>query len=63
MGRQSHNQYLKEVLEEKPAPDPDATLLDQMKQKLKTKQGRSKYRLCKMIVELVFGILKEVMGF
>ena len=63
VGRQPHNQYLKEVLEEQPVPDPDAPLLNQMKQKLKTKQGRSKYRLRKMTVEPVFGIIKEVMGF
>ena len=34
-----------------------------MAHKLRTKQGRAIYRLRKMTVEPVFGIIKEVLGF
>lgn len=35
----------------------------QMSHKLKTEIGRAIYRLRKMTVEPVFGIIKEIMGF
>ena len=34
-----------------------------MRHRLKTREGKEKYRLRKQTVEPVFGIIKEVMGF
>lgn len=45
------------------APDPEASIAVQMRQKLRTAEGRAAYRSRKMTVEPVFGIIKEVMGF
>ena len=64
-GRQKHNQWLDRKLA---GPDPtgDAAPLsvkERMSQKLRTDQGHSVYRLRKMTVEPVFGIIKEIMGF
>jgi transposase len=42
---------------------PEASLLEQMKQKLKTEAGRDVYRMRKAIVEPVFGQIKEWRGF
>ncbi len=41
----------------------EASLLEQMKQKLKTEAGRELYRMRKAIVEPVFGQIKEWRGF
>ena len=41
----------------------EASLLEQMKQKLKTEAGRDLYRMRKAIVEPVFGQIKEWRGF
>ena len=47
-----------------PLPLPtDATLMQAMAHKLKTKAGRAAYALRKQTVEPVFGIIKSVMGF
>ena len=47
-----------------PAPLPDdATPMQSMAHKLKTKTGRAVYALRKQTVEPVFGIIKSVMGF
>ena len=62
-GRQSHNQPLDHLLNENEKPDPEGSLLEQMKQKLRTAEGKAVYRLRKMTVEPVFGIIKEAMGF
>lgn len=53
-------------LEKKPPFDPpsaDATIKEQMKQRLKTPEGKACYNLRKQTVEPVFGIIKEVLGF
>jgi len=42
---------------------PEASLLEQMRQKLKTEAGRDVYRMRKAIVEPVFGQIKEWRGF
>jgi transposase len=64
-GRQGHNRWLDGKLAE---PDPvDDTLQlsakERMRRKLKTEEGHSVYRLRKMTVEPVFGIIKEIIGF
>ena len=41
----------------------DATPKEKMAHKLKAVAGRTAYRLRKMTVEPVFGIIKEVLGF
>ncbi len=48
--------------EPSPLPD-DATPMQAMSHKLKTKTGRATYALRKQTVEPVFGIIKSVMGF
>lgn len=65
VGRQSHNQWLDQhfAQQEQSPPDPAASPTAQMSQKLKTEKGREVYRLRKMTVEPVFGIIKEIMGF
>jgi hypothetical protein len=41
----------------------DATVIDQMRHKLKTAEGRAVYKTRKQIVEPVFGQIKEARGF
>ncbi len=45
------------------APPPEATPLERMAHRLKTRTGRATYALRKQSVEPVFGIIKSVMGF
>jgi len=49
---------------EEPGPElpDDATALDRMKQRLKSKEGRALYARGKCTVEPVFGIVKHVLG-
>jgi len=64
-GRTPHAQSLGERLGPAvtgPAPQ-SATPAQAMRHKLKTEKGRSLYRLRKMTVEPVIGIIKEAMGF
>ncbi|MCO6491286.1 MAG: IS1182 family transposase [Phaeodactylibacter sp.] len=65
VGKQTHNQWLDEQLakQEPEPPGEHATPSMQMSHKLKTEIGRAIYRLRKMTVEPVFGIIKEIMGF
>ena len=65
VGKQAHNQWLDEQLaqQELEPPGEHATPSMQMSHKLKTEIGRAIYRLRKMTVEPVFGIIKEIMGF
>ncbi len=61
--REDHHPDWKERFEE-PAPLPDdATPLQTMAHRLKTRAGRAAYALRKQTVEPVFGIIKSVMGF
>jgi transposase len=59
--RQKHDGY-KEPCPRGPLPD-DATLIDRMKRKLKTKAGKAVYAARKTIVEPVFGQIKQGRGF
>ena len=65
VGRQGHNQWLDQYLaqQEESPPQSAGSPKVRMSQKLKTQKGREIYRLRKMTVEPVFGIIKEVMGF
>jgi transposase len=53
-------------LEKKPqpgAPAPGASISEVMKYRLKTAEGRARYKLRQQTVEPVFGIIKSVLGF
>jgi hypothetical protein len=52
-----------EKKEEPVAPAPGAKLSEVMKHRLKTAEGKAKYKLRQQTVEPVFGIIKSVMGF
>lgn len=65
-GRTPHRQSLEERLAPPPSPtgiDENAKPADRMRQRLKTAEGRALYRLRKMTVEPVFGIIKSALGF
>jgi transposase len=59
--RRKHDEY-KEPCPRGPLPD-DATRVDRMKRKLKTKAGKAVYAARKTIVEPVFGQIKHGRGF
>jgi len=59
--RQKHDEY-KEVCPRGPLPK-DATRVDRMRRRLKTKAGRAVYAARKTIVEPVFGQIKQARGF
>ncbi len=52
-----------EKKEEPAAPASGAPLGEVMKHRLKTAEGKAKYKLRQQTVEPVFGIIKSVMGF
>jgi hypothetical protein len=62
-GRQAHHPDVLERFSEPPALAPDADPQTTMRHKLCTRAGRATYALRKQVVEPVFGIIKEVMGF
>jgi hypothetical protein len=59
--RQKHDEY-KEPCPRGPLPQ-DATRVDRMRRKLKTKAGKAVYAARKTIVEPVFGQIKQARGF
>lgn len=59
--RHRHGEKIEEV--SCAAPVSQATVIEQMRQKLKTAQGHAIYKMRKAIVEPVFGQIKEVRGF
>ena len=62
-GREGHHPEWRERFTE-PAPlAAEATPVEQMKHRLKTREGRALYALRKQTVEPVFGIIKSVLGF
>lgn len=62
-GKDGHNQPLEERFKaEEPLPD-NPTLVEKMKHRLQTKEGKQIYSERKSTVEPVFGIMKHVMGF
>jgi transposase len=52
-----------EKKQEPSAPGPGASTSEVMKHRLKTAEGRAKYKLRQQTVEPVFGIIKSVLGF
>jgi len=64
-GRTKHNKTLEAILLPPAAGEapPDATPAGKMRHKLRTEKGKSLYRLRKMTVEPVIGIIKQAMGF
>lgn len=62
-GRESHHPDVFERFSEPPALGPEADAGERMRHKLRTQAGRAVYALRKQVVEPVFGIIKEIMGF
>ena len=63
-GRSPHNQGWRTYFLDNPNPPADdATVIEKMAYKLRTKIGNAIYRLRKSTVEPVIGIIKEVLGF
>jgi transposase len=62
-GREKHHPDVFERFSEPSALPPDADDATKMRHKLRTHAGRATYALRKQVVEPVFGIIKEVMGF
>jgi transposase len=63
--KQSHHRQVEDLLQKaEPVPPGDgATIKEQMAFRLRTKDGREKYKKRKETVEPVFGIIKSVLGF
>ncbi len=62
-GKQKHGEPSKVGDDDARESSAEASLLEQMKQKLKTEAGRDLYRMRKAIAEPVFGQIKEWRGF
>ena len=63
VARQAHHPDWRERFSQPQPLSPDASVVETMAHKLKTKAGRTRYALRKQTVEPVFGIIKSVMGF
>jgi transposase len=63
--KQSHHRRPKDLLQKTDPlpPDDETSIKEQMAYRLKTKEGRAKYKKRKETVEPVFGIIKSVLGF
>lgn len=61
--RESHHPHFSERFSEPEPLAEDASPVEKMKHKLKTRQGKALYAKRKQTVEPVFGIIKSVMGF
>jgi transposase len=63
-GRSSHHHGWRAYFEDNPEqPAEDASAKEKMAYKLRTEIGKARYRLRKSTVELVIGLVKEVLGF
>lgn len=62
-GRESHHLAWQDRWLEPPPLDGPADAIEQMRHRLKTREGRGWYALRKHTVEPVFGIVKQVMGY
>jgi len=63
VGREGHHPGWRERFEEPVPLTENASPVEKMKHRLKTKTGRALYALRKQTVEPVFGIIKSVLGF
>ena len=63
--KQSHHRRVEDLLlkADPLPPGDDATIKEQMAYRLRTKEGREKYKKRKETVEPVFGIIKSILGF
>jgi transposase len=62
-GKEQHNQPIEERFKEAdPLPD-NPTEVERMKHRLQTKEGKAIYAERKSVIEPIFGIIKQVMGF
>jgi Transposase DDE domain len=61
--REKHHPPVMDRFREPPPLHDDATTLDTMKHRLKTKSGKAVYVKCKTTIEPVFSIIKSVLGF
>jgi len=61
--RDEHHPHWSERFGEPSEPPAEATAVERMANRLKTRTGRAAYALRKQTVEPVFGIIKSVMGF
>jgi transposase len=65
MKREGHGRSVSDLekKEEPAAPAADAPFAERMSHRVKTKEGRARYKLRQQTVEPVFGIIKEALGF
>ena len=63
LGREAHHPSLADRFAEPPLPPQDPTPLGAMDHRLRTPDGKRLYALRKQTPELVFGIIKSVLGF
>jgi len=61
--RKKHNLPLTERFREDPEPPQNATVVQAMRHRLQTREGKAVYATRKSTVETVFGIIKHVQGF
>lgn len=61
--REKHNSFLETYLKKQDSAEEDVTVIGQMNQRLKSREGGLIYKKRKQTVEPVFGIIKEVLGF
>ena len=62
--REKHNSFLSHILNPEPIQDePCITPVEKMIRKLKSVEGKETYKKRKQIVEPVFGVIKEILGF
>lgn len=62
-GKEQHNQPLEERFKEADPLSPDPTSVEKMKHRLQTIEGKAIYAQRKSVIEPIFGIIKQVMGF
>ena len=63
MGRQAHYPPLAERFAMDPPAPENPTPVEAMRYRLRTKEGKARYALCKQTPEPVLGIVKSVLGF
>lgn len=61
--REQHNSFLEKALAQEQEQEPAVTVIEQMRQRVSSKEGGEIYKKRKQTVEPVFGIIKEVLGF
>ncbi len=65
VGKDGHHRTVADLISQAdpPAPTAGGSVTETMRHRLRTAAGKAKYALRKQTVELVFGIIKAVMGF